>query len=254
MYCEKCGNQIKGEAKFCTNCGTPLSQSEHKQQNTANTATPTATQANTQTQAPGPLVAIIAGIVWVVSILTLFIVLALLVFETESFGIEGILIGIVAAVGIWWSHGKVMAHSRAHRAKSEAGIKTYTNQMPATQSKRLLNLLLDYAGVVVFAVVFGFILGILGFVDLIENDGGTVLVYLLYLLYFMFFEGIWGKSPAKWFTKTRVVMFDGSKPPFANILGRSLARLIPFDPLSFISSNNPVGWHDKLSKTVVIDE
>ena len=70
-------------------------------------------------------------------------------------------------------------------------------------------------------------------------------------MYYVFFESIWQRTPAKFLTKTKVVMVDGSKPDFKHILGRTLARLIPFDHLSFLSSH-PVGWHDEFSGTLVV--
>ena len=243
MFCSKCGKENRENAKFCISCGASLKQ------NVSGDKEPT--QVPT---APPRLLSGVAAIVWVFSILTLLIVLALLIFDRESFGIEGVVIGVIAAIGVWWSHSKVMAHSRAHKAQTEVEIRTYTNQTPATQDRRFMNLLLDLAGVFAFSVVLGIILGFLGLTDLIEDTNETLLGYIFYLLYFMFFEGIWGKTPAKWFSKTKVVMFDGSKPPFANTMGRSLARLIPFEPFSFLSSKNPVGWHDKLSKTLVIND
>jgi uncharacterized RDD family membrane protein YckC len=49
-----------------------------------------------------------------------------------------------------------------------------------------------------------------------------------------------------------VVRFDGNKPNVPQIIGRTFARFIPFEPFSvaFGSSNN--GWHDSLSGTRVV--
>jgi uncharacterized RDD family membrane protein YckC len=80
----------------------------------------------------------------------------------------------------------------------------------------------------------------------------SIVALLLNVLYFVIFEGILQKTPAKYITKTKVVMRDGSKPPLKNIIGRSFARLIPFDQFSFLFGANPVGWHDSLSKTMVV--
>ncbi|WP_430454172.1 hypothetical protein [Rhodopirellula europaea] len=46
---------------------------------------------------------------------------------------------------------------------------------------------------------------------------------------------------------------DGGKAGFGKILGRSLARMIPFDPLSYLFGDKRLGWHDTLSGTRVID-
>jgi uncharacterized RDD family membrane protein YckC len=72
---------------------------------------------------------------------------------------------------------------------------------------------------------------------------------LLWIATYAFFEGLFGWTIGKLITGTRVVRLDADvKPPFLNILGRSFARLIPFEPLSFFGTK-PGGWHDHLSKT-----
>jgi uncharacterized RDD family membrane protein YckC len=68
----------------------------------------------------------------------------------------------------------------------------------------------------------------------------------------MIFESLTGKSIGKYVTNTKVMMADGSKPEPYSIFIRSLSRLIPFDQLSFLGTI-PRGWHDTLSKTVVVD-
>jgi hypothetical protein len=48
-------------------------------------------------------------------------------------------------------------------------------------------------------------------------------------------------------------MKNGSPVDYSHILIRSLVRLIPFEHLSFVGSY-PVGWHDRYSGTIVIDQ
>ncbi len=95
--------------------------------------------------------------------------------------------------------------------------------------------------------------GIIGLAKVIEDANGIVLGLILMFAYFILFETVWGKSPAKFITRTKVVNEDGSKPTASTIALRTLCRLIPFDFVSFFSSN-PRGWHDKLSKTIVIND
>lgn len=71
------------------------------------------------------------------------------------------------------------------------------------------------------------------------------------LFYYVFFESLTGRTPGKLLTGTRVVDEQGQKPSFGQILGRSLARMLPFEPLSFFGAENR-GWHDSLSKTYVV--
>lgn len=124
----------------------------------------------------------------------------------------------------------------------------------AKQSDRFLNLVLDWVGIYFFGFTVGFGGAIVGYSDLIKGMNEQVLGIILFATYFLFFEGIWQKSPAKWITKTRVVMKDGSKPKIGNIFWRTLARFIPFEAFSFLGSKTPIGWHDSLSKTIVITE
>lgn len=133
----------------------------------------------------------------------------------------------------------------------------------ASQNKRLANYLLDW----VFVQVFSFGIGIaVGFVFIAmhgvemtpEQNANMTLVSMImgfgfFALYYVLMEAVFGATLAKFITKTRVVSVDGGKAGFGKILGRSLARMIPFDPLSYLFGDKRVGWHDSLSGTRVID-
>lgn len=71
-------------------------------------------------------------------------------------------------------------------------------------------------------------------------------------LYFFICEKYIGKTVGQTFTKTKVASAIGSRLTTKQILRRSLTRLIPFDFLTFLLKKDPVGLHDKLSKTYVI--
>lgn len=85
-----------------------------------------------------------------------------------------------------------------------------------------------------------------------KDGSGWFVVYFifLYVMYHALFEHFFGKTPGKFLTKTKVLKKDGSKPTFINIFGRNAARLIPFDPLSYLFSDR--GWHDQISDTYVV--
>ena len=117
----------------------------------------------------------------------------------------------------------------------------------SSTGRRLANYVLDYIGCFIFIFAIAFVLALTGLADKINS---TVLGLLLFFSYYLLFEGIWARTPAKFITKTKVVMHDGSKPDFMHILGRTLARIIPFEPFSFFAG--PIGWHDSLSKTIVV--
>ncbi len=74
----------------------------------------------------------------------------------------------------------------------------------------------------------------------------------LWIGYFVLFEAVWQKTLGKMITGTRVVTIAGEPPSARQIVGRSIVRLVPFEALSFLAKH-PVGWHDALSGTRVVD-
>lgn len=123
--------------------------------------------------------------------------------------------------------------------------------LPTTQGKRFVNYILDLILFYPYGFLFGLVVG--GFID-IEVINDTLLGLILVLSYYILFELIWAKTPAKFITRTKVVMRNGKKPEFKDIVVRTLIRFIPFEAFSFLGSKNPLGWHDKWSKTMVIDD
>jgi uncharacterized RDD family membrane protein YckC len=122
--------------------------------------------------------------------------------------------------------------------------------MPASISKRLLNVLLDGIASWVVSMVF-FILAYFS-----SSPASIVLVILGYVSsfigYYIVCEYVWGRTVGKLITNTKVIDKFGKKPSFLRIVGRSFARYIPFDFLSFLFGPFPVGWHDSISGTFVV--
>jgi hypothetical protein len=76
---------------------------------------------------------------------------------------------------------------------------------------------------------------------------------LILLVYQIIFESIFNVTLGKIITCTVVrKQTDFEKVGFWRILLRSVCRIIPFEALSYLS-NQPIGWHDSLSDTVVIN-
>jgi uncharacterized RDD family membrane protein YckC len=131
----------------------------------------------------------------------------------------------------------------------------------ASASKRFLNTIIDtIAFLIIFVLVniivtiiskFMFLSGDKVADDFIAAISGTVLFGVCVLFYLS--GKLTGKSIGKFITKTRVVSENGEKPAFLNIVGRSFARLIPFEAFSFLGTSR-VGFHDSLSKTRVIND
>ena len=73
------------------------------------------------------------------------------------------------------------------------------------------------------------------------------------VIYSLLLEFKWGKTIGKVITMTKVIFVPtGEIPNFVTCIGRSLSRLIPLDPLSYLFSLKPAGWHDRISNTRVI--
>lgn len=69
--------------------------------------------------------------------------------------------------------------------------------------------------------------------------------------YYSLTEIYFSRTFAKYFTKTIVIMGDGSKPNGYTVMKRTMGRLIPFEFLSFLGRNSR-GWHDMISQTYVV--
>lgn len=131
--------------------------------------------------------------------------------------------------------------------------------VPAAMHKRYLNYLVDYY-VQLFFIFILFGIAVIFFGIKIEPEGNDysltniLLGAAILVIYNTFFETVWGKTPGKFVSRTKVLMKNGQPAGFVTILKRSLLRLIPFEMLSLLFSKNPVGWHDKFADSVVIDE
>jgi uncharacterized RDD family membrane protein YckC/type II secretory pathway pseudopilin PulG len=123
---------------------------------------------------------------------------------------------------------------------------------PATILRRLSNHILD----AIFQVIINAVIA--SFISAAIFQGQPHLAWsmltslVIYIAYYAICEALWQKTPAKFITQTKVVMRDGSKPPFLNILGRSFSRIIPFEAFSFLFGAYPIGWHDRFSGTIVV--
>jgi len=125
----------------------------------------------------------------------------------------------------------------------------------ASKMRRFLNYLID---IILFQLVLGFLIGIVGM--LLFGDAGMAYIesipdYLfgifVLILYYLVFEGVFGITIGKLITGTRIVNEKGLPPSFAQILGRTFLRIVPFEPFSFLGKTGR-GWHDTVSNTYVI--
>jgi uncharacterized RDD family membrane protein YckC len=137
---------------------------------------------------------------------------------------------------------------------AEADVDELQGALPqAGQGRRFLDYVID---VIVCSVALRFVAMPLVAAGVLHAGnaglGMLVLNYVGYFLYFLIFEGSWQRTPAKLATRTRVVSVDGGIPTRGQIAKRSLVRLIPLEPLSFLFRKQAVGWHDKWTDTRVV--
>lgn len=71
-----------------------------------------------------------------------------------------------------------------------------------------------------------------------SGTGGKLALILAYLAYYLLTESLWGKSPAKFITRTRMIDSNGGDADWAAIFGRTLFRLIPLGAVSFLFGAN----------------
>lgn len=137
---------------------------------------------------------------------------------------------------------------------------TIPNYILAPKTTRALNFAIDIIFINIFRAIFYFTAAFI-VVDedstLLErfnsfDDSQNFLLWtIIMFFYYATFEIIFAKSLSKYFTKTVVVMMDGSKPKPINILGRTLIRIFPFEYFSFLRGRK-LGWHDEYSGTFVV--
>ena len=118
----------------------------------------------------------------------------------------------------------------------------------ASLGTRFAHLLIDSIGRTIF------IFALMAPLAALELQALSALAAILGMLgYHFIFEATLGRTPAKFLTGTRVVSANGGPASTAQILGRTLARFVPFEPFSFLFGGTPPnGWHDKWSNTRVV--
>lgn len=127
----------------------------------------------------------------------------------------------------------------------------------ASLGKRFANYLIDTIGMYLFVFMVSFILAIvlamMG-IDLSAQHDGIIFLIALsaFVGYYFFQEGFGGRTIGKYITGTRVVDLAGNPPSKNAVLNRTLCRLIPFLPFSLLYGSGD-GWHDRVSKTRVIN-
>lgn len=138
---------------------------------------------------------------------------------------------------------------------------TLSDDLLASREQRFLNCIFDLLIVHTIIASIGTTVIIIG--DITKNyqlsnwiESTTVIEKLFFwfvalFLYYFLTEAYYSRTFAKYFTKTIVVTKDGLRPKSYKILIRTLARFIPLEGLTFLSSNIR-GLHDMFSNTYVV--
>ncbi len=123
---------------------------------------------------------------------------------------------------------------------------------------RFGHFILDRVFFYILIFAFSFVGGIIAYtadmMDIFDSPYFDILTnvvsYLvLYPWYYIIFEYSMQSSPGKLVLGRVVVNEYGEKPTFMQIVGRSYARIVPFEPFSCLGA---VGWHDTWSETYVL--
>jgi uncharacterized RDD family membrane protein YckC len=119
----------------------------------------------------------------------------------------------------------------------------------ASGGARFANFIID----TVVIQVLTFVIAVAAAVGGVVLDGPITYVFTFgaVLIYYIGFELLGGRTVGKLITGTRVVNEQGGPPRLAQILGRTVARFVPFEPFSFLGDSSG-GWHDRWSGTQVI--
>ena len=142
----------------------------------------------------------------------------------------------------------------------EIFFKNSNDYKVARDWKRAINFIIDYLP---FTIIYNIMIENCTYVH--NSEQGLVTSYAncneeylilfgLWVFYFLIFEGVFGRTFGKLITRTRVICSKTKKSPsFSQIVSRTFSRFIPFDLFSYLS-NYPIGWHDSISGTRVVDE
>jgi len=125
---------------------------------------------------------------------------------------------------------------------------------PAGRGRRFANYLIDtVAQVLLVAVLSAVSVVIWGESSLawMETTPDIVFGLGMMFLYYVPMEGLTGRTIGKFITRTVVVDEEGQRPSLGQVLGRTLARIVPFEAFSFFSSDAR-GWHDSWPRTYVV--
>ena len=134
--------------------------------------------------------------------------------------------------------------------------------IPASIWKRLLNVILDYIGTIIFFSTIIFLIAYLTESPIKENfihnqkaypiAFQLLGIFAMYVYYVVCEYYLSGKTFGKYMTKTIVITPTGQPPNLNQVLIRSTLRFIPLEGIILLLK--PQSLHDEWSGTLVIEE
>jgi uncharacterized RDD family membrane protein YckC len=132
----------------------------------------------------------------------------------------------------------------------------------ASTGKRLANFIIDRVAYFIIVVLIGAGIGFgmaqsgtfgsLNTESIWFTLADIIISLLLYAIFYIILEfSLKGKTLGKYITGTRAVNEDNTTMNLETVVKRSLSRIVPFEPFSFLGST-PKGWHDRWTHTKVI--
>lgn len=206
------------------------------------------------------LIRMIFGIILLTKILTFLYVVILLLSSKNIFGgniILGVLFFLSTLVWIYLSFfllKKLSANKNlVEKARPEKMDTIAAELLETPKIQRFAHVVIDsFLSIIIFSRYLtpwfknwqGELMGRIALLLVITISG---------LVYYVFFEAIFGATPAKFLTESRIVKRkEGTKIKLTNALLRNLIRYVPFEALSYLGNGD--GWHDKWANTSVVKE
>jgi uncharacterized RDD family membrane protein YckC len=141
----------------------------------------------------------------------------------------------------------------APKAELDTGLRSAEDLPNASLGARFLNMIIDAIAARIFVTVLAVaVLQVAGAHSESAAVVAGVLALVGFFAYYVVLEATFGWTLGKLITGTRVIRFDGDKPRVPQIIGRTFARFVPFEPFSVLFGSTTLGWHDSWSGTRVV--
>lgn len=126
--------------------------------------------------------------------------------------------------------------------------------VPVGKLVRLANYIIDYLVQIALIILVSFIVLLVGGEEAfstIERVPEILLGIIVLFPYYIIMEASIGRTVGKLVTGTKVVDEDGRAPTLGQVVGRTFARIIPFEAVTFLGWETR-GWHDSMPNTYVV--